>query len=71
MNIRALSSERGIKHATITLSYEEIRDLSNKLYEVAKNDPKYKDMQKEWHCLHMLVKEGYIERFNWGKENNE
>jgi len=65
LNIKELSTEKPYPHATVTFGYDELRDLSNGLYElVNKGTPKQRkeflDISKKAHTLFELVKHGKI-----------
>jgi hypothetical protein len=55
-----------IKKATITLSYEEIRDIANMLYEATKNENTCSEqhiLNRDFFLLFELVKNGCIDSF--------
>lgn len=72
MKVEYTSSEKNYKYATVTLDYEEIRDLNSILYYSMFNDeymgPKTKDeiinksaeLYMRINPLFRLIKEGYI-----------
>lgn len=55
-----------IKKATITLSYEEIRDIANLLYEASKDENTHSEqhiLNRDFFLLFELVKNGCIDSF--------
>lgn len=58
--------ERGIKYATVTLNYDELRDLSNVLCDIEKDEnwikrPSYWKVRRNIHWLFDLVKNGCVD----------
>jgi hypothetical protein len=60
MVIDELSSKQSNKYVTITLSYEECRDISNGLYLIQKTEDKYRDTYHKMKMVFDLIKEGNI-----------
>lgn len=60
MNIVHLNSEPNNKNVTVCLSYENIRDIANGLYEASKINPKYESIHRLMSDVFMLTKEGSI-----------
>jgi hypothetical protein len=55
-----------VKKATITLSYEEIRDIANLLYEASKDENTHSEqhiLNRDFFLLFELVKNGCIDSF--------
>lgn len=55
-----------VKKATITLSYEEIRDIANMLYEASKDENTRSEqlvLNRDFFLLFELVKNGCIDSF--------
>lgn len=46
MHIEELNSQKGMKSATVTLSYDEIRDISNGLSLLTSGNPNNEDASK-------------------------
>lgn len=69
MNIVNLNSEPNNKYVTVCLSYENIRDIANGLYEASKVNPKYEPMHKIMVDIFRLTKEGTIESWWKGDAN--
>jgi hypothetical protein len=76
MTIDELDSRTGFKSITITMSYEEVRDTANGLYNVP--DKKYDGIEAKWEFMFNMIKHGMImpetvkrmnEINNRGKEN--
>ena len=66
MNIDKFSSESHNKYITVTLNYDEIRDLANALYMYteqtnSEDSKKYLDIAAKMHLLFDLVKHGNIQ----------
>jgi hypothetical protein len=58
--------EYGIKKATVTLQYEEIRDIANMLYEHTQDEqtrPEKHILHRDFFLLFELVKNGCIDGF--------
>lgn len=56
----------GIKNATVTLSYEEIRDIANMLYQTTKDEKTRSEqhiLHRDFFLLFELVKNGCIDSF--------
>lgn len=66
MNIVNLNSEPNNKNVTVCLSYENIRDIANGLYEASKINSKYESIQRIMADIFSLTKEGDIK--SWWKE---
>lgn len=60
MTINQINSQVGAKHATITLDYDEIRDISNMMCEYKVNGKLRADM----FLLFEIVKNGCLDRFS-------
>ena len=60
MNIQELSNKTGDKHVTVTLTYDEVRDMANGLYYVSKDNPEYKGIKDKCKFLFDMVKDGMI-----------
>ena len=69
MNIVNLNSEPNNKFVTVCLSYENIRDIANGLYEASKVNPKYEPMHRIMVDIFRLTKEGTIE--SWWKGDTD
>lgn len=67
MNIVNLNSEPNYKNVTVCLSYENIRDIVNGLYEASKVNPKYEPMYRVMADVFSLTKEGSIK--SWWKDD--
>lgn len=50
-----------IKHATISISYNEARDISNGLYHISKEKPEYKDIYLKTKFIFDMIKHGMIQ----------
>lgn len=64
MNIVKLTCEPNCKYITVTLGYDEIRDIANGLYYTVKeteNGSKYKEIQGKCKFLFDMVKHGSIQ----------
>lgn len=61
MIIEELSSVAPNKHVTVTLNYEEVRDIANGLYHASKNDLQYKSIKNKCKFLFDMVKTGMIQ----------
>lgn len=61
MHIEELSSKQNNKYVSVTLYYEECRDISNALYNLQKEDKKYKDIYGKMKFLFDMVKHGNIQ----------
>ena len=65
MNIRELTSNKLDKSATISLTYEEIRDVASALYHLTDNNDemmaKYGHVVRQFDVLFDLVKNGNID----------
>lgn len=61
MTINELSSTTNNKYVNVTLTYEECRDISNALYNLQKEDKKYKDIYGKCKFLFDMVKHGNIQ----------
>ncbi len=66
MHVKELTCDLG--HATVVLSYEEIRDLNNLLYKVNKenlvseiNSENLASLSRQFSALHLLAKEGALQ----------
>ena len=66
MNVKELRSDCG--HATVVLSYDEIRDLNNLLYKVNKENlvsevdrEDLASLSRQFSALHLLTKEGALQ----------
>lgn len=60
MTINQINSQVGAKHATITLDYDEIRDISNMMCKYKVNGKLRADM----FLLFEIVKNGCLDRFS-------
>lgn len=60
MKIEELSSKTQNKYATVTLTYEEIHQMTDGLFHVLKTNPEYKEIQAKCKTLFDLVKHGAI-----------
>lgn len=62
MTIRELSTESSNRHVTVTLSYDEVRDIANGLYKGQRGDGDLSDREvyKKAATLFELVKHGKI-----------
>ncbi len=67
MNIVNLNSEPNHKNVTVCLSYENIRDIANGLYEVSKINLKYEPIYRVMADVFSLTKEGSIK--SWWKDD--
>lgn len=66
MTIENIKPQTGFKYATVTLNYEEIRDIANLLYEVNKIMPLSKTeakLHRDMFFLFEVVKNGCIDNF--------
>ena len=64
MIINELNSNKNSKSAIVSLDYNEIRDLSNILYEITKDDEKLKRygyLERSLSVLFDLVKHGTVD----------
>lgn len=64
MILKELTSDCG--HATVTLSYNEIRDLNNLLYEVNKEE--LSALSRQFAVLQLLTKDGgllFLKKPDW------
>lgn len=64
MIINELNSNKNSKSAIVSLDYNEIRDLSNILYEITKDDEKLKRygyLERSLSVLFDLVKNGTVD----------
>lgn len=60
MSIEQLSSRTGNKFVTVSLVYEECRDIANGLYHISKEKPEYEAIYNKCKIMFDLVKEGMI-----------
>lgn len=62
MTIRELSTESSNRHVTVTLSYDEVRDIANGLYKGWRcdSDSNCREVYKKAATLFELVKHGKI-----------
>lgn len=60
MHIEELSAKTGNKYVTVTLSYEETRDIANGLHIAAKEKPEYEEIKNKCLTLFQLVKDGWV-----------
>lgn len=61
MHIEELSSKTGMGGATIRLNYGDVRDISNALYNLSKDNPEYLPLYNDWKIVFDLVKHGKIQ----------
>lgn len=61
MVIEECSSRRGRCFATVTLTYDEVRDLANGLYYLSKDKPEYKGIKDKCKVIFDMVKHGMIQ----------
>ena len=61
MVIEECSSRKGWCFTTITLTYDEIRDIANGLYYVSKDKPEYKGIKDKCKVVFDTVKHGMIQ----------
>lgn len=69
MYINNLCSDTHLKSVTITLTYDDIRDLANGMSEAAEKNPKYTKLAKRLKDVFSLTKEGICN--SWLKEEKE
>lgn len=69
MNIVNLNSEPNNKNVTVCLSYKNIRDIANGLYEVSKINSKYKHISEIMYDVFTLTKEGFLKA--WSCEDGD
>lgn len=67
MQIVNLNSKPKNKNVTVCLSYENIRDIANGLYEASKVNPKYEPIHRIMVDIFSLTKEGTIN--SWWKDD--
>lgn len=64
MTIQRIDCESGYKNATITLGYEELRELANGLYELSRLDeernPDFYKIHRDMSFLFSIVKHGCL-----------
>ena len=60
MTIRELSTEKLNPHVTVTLSYDEVRDIANGLYKGCGSTSEGREVYKKAATLFELVKHGKI-----------
>lgn len=58
MKIRELSSRKGNRRATVTLTYEEIRDMADGLYQICLDRPEYESIESKCRFLFDMVEHG-------------
>lgn len=66
MTIESMKPQTGFKYATVTLNYEEIRDISNLLCDIDKIRPLSKTeakLHRDMFFLFEVVKNGCIDSF--------
>lgn len=61
MVIEECSSRKGRCFATITLTYDEIRDIANGLYYLSKDNPEYTGIKDKCKVVFDMVKHGMIQ----------
>lgn len=58
MKIRELSGRKGNRHATVTLTYEEIRDMADGLCQICLDRPEYESVENKCRLLFEMVEHG-------------
>lgn len=61
MVIEECSSRKGRCFATVTLTYDEIRDIANGLYYLSKDKPEYTEIKDKCKVVFDMVKHGMIQ----------
>lgn len=61
MVIEECSSIKGRCFATVTLTYDEIRDIANGLYYLSKDKPEYTEIKDKCKVVFDMVKHGMIQ----------
>lgn len=61
MVIEECSSRKGRCFATVTLTYDEIRDIANGLYYLSKDKPEYTGIKDKCKVVFDTVKHGMIQ----------
>lgn len=61
MVIDECHSKKNFKYVTVTLTYEEARDVANGLYYAAKSNPEFRGIRNKCKFVFDMIKHGMIQ----------